>query len=619
MGRRTVEKPRKSASSALRSWRSLWLAALPVLTLGAVDCYSTGDGTSPPLTDFYFPVGLQVSAGGTVLYAVNSDFDLQYNGGTLQSYDLGLIRRHALDIIADPKSPQVPILDRDKLGADPCPARAASLPTLGETCAPPVDSSFYVRDTAVIGAFATDLLLSRPPSQLVPQTPRPAGEPVICPAPPLGVAIPGCPVFGARSFDRLFSPVRGNASLTWADVERDGPDSVAPHDRATPYAPFALQCGRDSAGRCDGAHSTGADPDLNSRHITMPGEPFGMAISDDGTSLVVTHQNETKTSLFSTGLDRDQGAGSVESGAALRPVLEFVIDGVPFGGIGAAAVPHDRDAFLPGQAFPRTAFLQTSRSVPEVTLLRQYPDQGVKDPGSSLSRPFLDREAAFPVTIGAGGQDSRGIAIDPTPRILCKSKVLAADPTKGRTDADVQRDLVACARKPARVFIANRTPAALLVGEIGGSASAIDDYDPDRLVLHSSVPLTAGPTKLYLAPVVEADGAYSLRVFAVCFDSATVFVYNPDTAELEAVLRVGLGPFAMAFDPFTFEDVATHAKVPVDPREPGRALLRYRFAYLASFTNSFVQVIDLDNAQANPATFERIVFTLGRPMTPKGS
>jgi DNA-binding beta-propeller fold protein YncE len=64
-------------------------------------CYSTGDGIAPPRDAFYYPVGLAVSAGGNVLYVANADFDLQYNGGTLQSYDLNLIRAHTLRTIND--------------------------------------------------------------------------------------------------------------------------------------------------------------------------------------------------------------------------------------------------------------------------------------------------------------------------------------------------------------------------------------------------------------------------------------------------------------------------------------------------------------------------------------
>jgi DNA-binding beta-propeller fold protein YncE len=590
MGRRAVEKPGRARTRA-------WLVVLPLLMFGAADCYSTGDGTPPPLDRLYYPVGLRVSAGGSVLYAVNSDFDLQFNGGTLQSYDLALIRRHTVRLIADPSAPEVPVFDRsqlvDKAGQPLCPDRGAAGATLGEICAPPVDSSFYVRDSAIIGAFATDLLLSPPPSQL--EGPEAAGN---------------------RSFDRLYTAVRGNASITWASIERDTPSSVAPLDKAIPYGPFILQCGQDSSGRCDTVHQAGSNPDErgNTRHITMPGEPFGMAMSQDGQSIVVTHQNETKTSLFDTGLRRtDNSPGPAD--VAPPPSIQFVLDDVPFGGVGLAAIPHDRDAFMANPAaFPRQAFLETSRVLPQISLIRQYPDEfnGVT---SNQRRPFLDREGAFPVAVGPGGNDSRGIVIDPTPRLACKAKVNKnpVDPAKGRTQAVFDAEIVACARKPARVFVANRSPAALLIGELGGSATASDSYDPDRLQLHTAIPLSAGPSKIYLGPVVEADGALALRVFAVCFDSATVFVFNPETDQVENVIRVGLGPFAMAFDPFTFEDVAANKQV-----ESFNGIRRFRFAYLASFTKSFIQILDLDNFERSP-TFERVVFTLGQPTNPKGS
>jgi hypothetical protein len=122
---------------------------------------------------------------------------------------------------------------------------------------------------------------------------------------------------------------------------------------------------------------------------------------------------------------------------------------------------------------------------------------------------------------------------------------------------------------------------------------------------------------VYLAPVVDPDGAYSLRVWVVCFDSATIYVYNPDAGVLDNVLRVGVGPFAMAFDPFTLEDVATHAQVPIDARNPN--IRQYRFAYVGSFTQSYVQLIDLDNAAPQPITYQRVVYTLGVPMNPKGT
>lgn len=590
--------------------RALGAACLAVASaVLAPACYSTGDGTAPPLDRFYFPVGLQVSNGGNVLYAANSDFDLQFNGGTIQAYDLYRLRQDVLRVIAwsksdQPLTPEIPLVRPDdaKLPGNQCSSNPPDYRTdgtpqrqpLGQTCAPPVRSHEYVRDAVIVGAFATDMQLSRPPERLASTT-------------PLGG--PAEPPVGNRSFDRLFVPVRGNASLTWVSVKRDAADDV-PGDG---YAPFTLHCGKASDGRCDDLHSSGDDANDNSRNLKMPGEPFGLALSEDGQAAIVTHQTETKSSLLTTGLSRfdndgpgGPGLDSVDSQPL--PTLQFVLDGLPLGGVGVSAIPHDRDALPTFGDVPTpypAGYLQTSRSTAQVALLRAYPDDG-----STLQRPFLDYEASYPITIASTATDSRGIAIDPTPRLACKARL-------GEGATDEQR--IACARKPARVFIANRTPASLIVGELG--ATNLDgSYDPDRLTFQSVVPLTSGPSKVYLAPIVDRDGRMSLRLFAICFDSDSVFVIDPDSLALESVIHVGEGPFALAFDPFTFEQVVAGQPVEEQPRYPGLPPVRpYRFAYLASFTKSFVQVIDLDNAQPDGATFERVVFTLGEPTDPKGS
>lgn len=592
-------------------------AILSLLLIGGAagaGCYDTGDGSPPPLASFYYPVGLAVSHGGTVLYAVNSNFDLQFNGGTLQSYNLSLIRRHAVLAVKDPSDPRLPVLPGHEVPPGSCPAEAPALrpddegkQPLGETCAPPVDSQFYFRGSAVIGAFATDLLLSRPPWQLAAAQP----EKVHADDPP--------PAVGNASYDRLFVPVRGNATLTWATVIRDNFTDPVPEAKGAAYAPFAIDCGINASGRCDASHEIGEDINEagNTRHIKMPGEPFGAAISEDGRFLAMTHQNDTRTSLFSTSLGRDS-ANPTESNPVPvpPPALQFVVDKVPYGGVGLASVPHDPDAFL-GSGPPNPAFYQTSRTEAQISLLRSYADDG-----ASIGRPYLDFETTFPITVTPSGIDSRGIVIDPTPRLACKAKVAPVGP--GQTADDRDRQIQACARKPARAFIANRAPASLLIGDVGAASTSVTTgttYDPDRLVIHKAVPLSAGPSRVYLAPIVDRDGAYALRVFVVCFDASMIFVYDPDADALESVIRTGPGPFAMAFDPFTFEDVASHAQVPMDTRNhlDGLDILRrYRFAYLASFTQSFMQVIDLDNA-VSPATFERIVYTVGLPTNPKGS
>jgi hypothetical protein len=588
--------------------------ASAILAGVAGGCYSTGDGTPPPPKDIYFPVGLAVSRGGNVLYVANSDFDLQWNGGTLQSYDLHLIRKHAVETIADPNNGDIADhLVRAQIQGVDCTADSQTPPVyktdqsgqrqpLGETCAPPVKSAFYVRDSRTIGAFATDLQLALAQPLCVDDAQHlyTACDTLSCPNGQ------HCEIAGG--LNRLFVPVRGDATLTWSPVTPDDPTpapdehlgDVGGGDPLT-YPPFRLDCGPRTDSRCDAEHHSGNNGDEagNTRHITMPGEPFGMAQSQDGTAIAITHQTDTKTSLYDTGLP-----------AGGDPSLQFVLDGVAAGGNGIFAIPHDPEAFEAGQE-PRPAFLQTSRASTDLTLLRFYADDG-----SSLHRPFLVKENVFTLTANAGGTDSRGIVIDPTPRIACKAKVAPVGP--GRTQQDVEADRQGCARKPARVFFANRSPASMLVGQIG-EPSVTGTYDPDLLTISGNVPLSVGPSKLYLAPIVDVDGTLALRVFIVCFDSATIYVYNPEVGAIENILRVGTGPFAMAFDPFTLEDAALHKKVDPDPREPGLDLKKYRFGYLASFTNSFIQLIDLDNSREKKDTFERVVFTLGLPTLPRGS
>lgn len=579
-------------------------------------CYSTGDGTAPPPNQIYFPVGLAVSRGGNVLYVANSDFDLQWNGGTMQSYDLHIIRKHAVWTIDDPNNPNLP-LARPPTGVT-CDTPVQSPPTyktdgsgqrqpIGETCAPPVDSSIYVRDSATIGAFATDLQLAVPQSECVPD----AATSTFGTCTDL-VCAPGTHCERAGGMNRLFMPVRGDASLTWADMSVDDPSQAPPEDPATALATFPgfkLDCGPRSGNRCDAEHHAGNNPNEqhNTRFITMPGEPFGMAQSEAGDVIAITHQTDTKTSLFFTGLVGTPGPD---------PSLQFFLDGLPSGGVGITAVPHDPDAFDPSQT-PRPAFLQTSRASNEIDLLRYYSDDGSTSQ-ASLRRPFLVKESGYSLTANAGGTDSRGIVIDPTPRIACKAQVAPASATRPQTD--VQRDLQNCARLPARVYFANRSPASLLVGEIGEPSTSGDGtYDPDRLVVFGNIPLSFGPSKLFLAPIVDQDGNYALRVFIVCFDSASIYVMDPQTNTMENIIRTGPGPFALAFDPFDLNEVALHKKVPADTREPGLDLKRYRFGYIASFSQSYIQVVDLDNSRANKDTFEKIVFTLGLPTLPKGT
>jgi len=593
---------------ALFLLRASSASAAVAVAVGAVgSCYSGGGGgTAPPANTFYFPVGLAVSSGGNALYAINSDFDLQWNGGTLQSYDLFLIRLDTAALINANLTGQPPrsVGSGSKYNIDfvspPSPANCLSNPSAGitntmgtrvppgEICAPPVQSTNYVRASATIGAFATGLQIQ---------------------------------TFDGVVGNRLFAPVRGNASLTWANVGKDDPSAIPPEGPGAntgSFGPFILSCNdtfNPKAPACAATAGNTVDQ-RDTRLVTMPGEPFGLSQTQDGTAIVVTHQTSTDSSLLL--------AGSPESDP---PSMQFVETEMPNGGSGIAFIPHDPDSSVPPCTVPpkpnvkcvRPAFLETNHGTAELDLLRYWDDDGAGGPNdaglfneSSNHRPFIVREAPTPISTNLGGTDSRGIAIDPTPRLACK-----------QPGADNR----VCGDLPARLFIANRTPPSLIVGEVGGASPSGDGtFDPDLVTLGGTqpIPLPAGPSNVYVAPIVDAQGNYQVRVFVVNFDSSTISVYDPNSNNLATVdtIYVGPGPFAMAFDPFVLADVAAHAPVQRDKRpdpRPGAAdahLLRYRFAYVASFTESFVQVIDLDQSQP---TFESVVFTLGNPTPPKGS
>jgi YVTN family beta-propeller protein len=593
-------------------------AALAVAGGSVASCETGGGGgTDPPTSTFYFPVGLAVSAGGNALYAVNSDFDLQWNGGTLQSYDLYLVRRDTAALVNANLTGKTPSdVASNSNTANPYnidfvnpPATTNCLTDpnagilnangtrveLGQICAPSVQSTKYVRSSTIIGAFATDLQLQ---------------------------TVNG--VVGTR----LFAPVRGNATLTWADVGKDDASMVPPENVAmpAPFPPFVLSCsgtptdgpdfptGNPAVG-CSNTTGNTVDP-RDTRGATMPGEPFGMAQTEDGSAIAVTHQTSTDASLLLAG------SPSTTPNASVSPSMQFVETDVANGGSGIAAVPHDPLSSVPpcpptapmlppGVRCVRPAFLETNHDTAELDLLRYY-----NDDGSSLNRPFLAKERVFTFNTNLAGTDSRGIAIDSTPRLACQG-MHGVDPT-------------VCADTPARVFFANRTPPSLVFGEIGGPSTSGDgSYDPDQFTPGGNVPLLPGPSRVYVAPIVNAQGNYEVRVFVVNFDSSTISIIDPaNISNLARVdtIGVGPGPFAMAFDPFDLKAVAMNAHVTNEPATDPRLtpaqnaaaplLKTYRFAYVASFTQSFVQVIDLDQSQP---TFENVVFTLGNPTPPKGS
>ena len=350
---------------------------------------------------------------------------------------------------------------------------------------------------------------------------------------------------------RLYVPVRGTTSLSWMDV---GDDSAGGD-------PFQLDCG---GARCDANHNAGnrADEPGNTRSITLPGEPTVLAQSSDGKMLVIGHVGDDKASLMATG---------IASGAS--PSLQFILPGLKASVGGLAMLPASASA--PGQDL-----LATTRSGGTVNKLRYVPDEA-----SALQRPYLALSRSYAVAGTASGNDSRGIVVDPSARDACVSVGGGAR----------------CAELPMPVFVANRSPASLLYGSLAPTRGGAGD----ELSFAGSLPLPVGPSRAYLAPIVDEQGLARNRLFVVSFDASTIVVIDPETLRTEGTIHTGRGPYTAAFDVF-------------DPHGASEAAVRagYRFAYVANFTQSFLQVVDLDRRSP---TYLRVIYTLGTPHAPKGS
>ncbi|MBK7586435.1 MAG: hypothetical protein IPI67_40380 [Myxococcales bacterium] len=551
--------------------------ALVIAALAVSGCYDTGAGVEPPLERIYFPVGLALSPGQTRLYVVNSDFDLQYNGGSLQAFDLTRLREllpKACESDADCPGKLCDLLPTEDNGGHPSHwCVDASGPDAGKPCGPlgekspaskllqpgrcspirhvnPQDGgSSLVVGKVGIGAFATDVIYR----------PRPTG--------------PG---------GRLFIPVRGDATLHYVDVIDDS---------EAPAMPFELDCGQaGSGGDCDDNHRRGDDPDEeNTRDLRLAPEPFGIAATPDAEAIVVTHQTEGAASLFVSDAD---AWGDGQSSFGVGPKLQFTTTGLPQRVIGAAALPVPllaREGLAKNlDATYDPGFLVTFRDAAEIDLLRYF-----SDAGSVPARPFMQVAGAVGINANSLGFDSRGIAVDGDERLACEVSC-PAQPADARFDC--LRD---CAAIPLRVYVANRAPSSLLVGKTRPNQSLFSTDDLPQF--QESIPLTFGPSRVLVGKVISPEGQPETRVFVVCFDSRKIGIYNPKTRLMEDWIETGRGPHALVTELGT---------------DPGSGEATYAHGYVGHFTDSYLGVIDLD--QRHP-TYGTLLATVGKPNAPRAS
>jgi hypothetical protein len=488
-------------------------------TLAAVagGCFYNDAGLPPPAEGFYFPTGLVVSPGRSALYVANSDFDLQYNGGTVQVLDLATLRATLGKMLAGVRCSEgstdacAPAgFTADTQLQDVCQAIPAShgFGNSGDACSQPSDCRSALCSSGTCAACSADtdcqgggetqcagMVLINPPHTctagvcmlacnnnqiLTPSACTPLSPPFArsgtVGAFASGVALAKNPLGGAR----LFVPVRGDPSITWFDVPDDsstagqcaasGQPCGGAADCCTGFCDgtgkcgFQLACGQNSADqhRCDDAHRMGVDPYDNYRDLSLPVEPVGLAVSSDGQDIVTAHNIAGGPAV---GLSQNPW-----SPQGTTPTFAYYATGnIPTGPTEVASVRSPkvvsapacatdfriRDAYQPG-------FLVTYNATAEVDLFRVY-----HDADSRPARPFLNRAGQASITVNANGSDSRGLVVDTSERDLCEQKYALDD----------LHDLAKCADTPLRVFIANRAPPSLLLGRVRTVVS--DTLAPD--------------------------------------------------------------------------------------------------------------------------------------------
>jgi DNA-binding beta-propeller fold protein YncE len=531
--------------------------------LALSSCFPPGDGREPPVDQVYFPVGLALSSGGDRLYVVNSDFDLQYNAGTLMALDAERIRQlmpTECEVDADCANGQH--CDNQSRGEEaasfwciptgqtnPCGAfgeKSAATRALEPgrcnfvTLTQPADGGRdLLLDAVIISAFATDSVYRRAP----------------------------------QGGGRLFIPVRGDATLHWVDVA----DEVGGVSGALYRDGYGrgrhLDCGQGAGSECDDNHRRGDDTgETGAAGETLPVEPYGVAVSDDGEAVVTTHQSTGQLALFVNDWC-DPSAGprltSVLSGLQTRPVA---ITGLP---IPKTFLEPDATACgstLAADSRYQPSFLVSYRYSPMVQLIRYFNAEQAA-PAAAL----LEGGDAAQVSI-VPGFDTRGIAVDGSERQQCEAAC--------SDDACVSE----CAAVPLQVYLANRFPAGLLTGATYASAGDFPRNDLPNL--SQLEPLRGSPSRVIVGHVIDENGQQSLRVFVVTFDTRFVYIYDPKLGQIEARVYTGRGPHALAID-------GAHG-----------------IGYVAHFTDSYVGVIDLDRRHRS---YGEIVLTLGQPQSPRAS
>lgn len=438
-------------------------------------------GLDPPMDRFFFPTGLALSPDGRYLFVSNGNSDLKYNGGTVVVVDVAE-SLDRFDVLWRPDATDVDrpteLLDRVAASCRYAPQNPQLVECHEEDVAD--TPGLVLSDLTVRTGFYPSFIAVEPIAQSV-----------------CGAHLPEVDE-GVISY-RLYTPVRGDPSLTYIDVitSADGTDAASAQVQC-------LDCGdgcvTSEIRDCKGGYKLDEPSDARADYVEslLPNEPYGVALDPAGGFLVMTHLSGGSLSLV------DLCGDPVDDGWR-RPDLVDVLPGIM--GQDAEGRSGGFSVVQRDTADPCGWFYVSNRAAAQIMTLRvsgcdaaPEDDRGLRlaiGPSIIMTSPFGPLES---------GADIRGMAMAP--------------------DGD-------------RLYALSRTPPSLLVVD-----TSLEDGHPKNELL-DIVEICPRPSVLR----VRQGPQGRTLAYAVCFGSGEIYVVDTHDAQVIDRIEAGGGPNDLALMP----------------------------------------------------------------------
>jgi DNA-binding beta-propeller fold protein YncE len=457
------------------------LAAVVVAGAVASGCGLNQQGIAPPKDEIFYPGAIAIDpvAKSAVdltkprwLYVLNSNADLRFNDGTLVVVDLDLVQAAYASSIPDKDAGGPAAVPRDL-----CPDSKFFNPLTSSSqycCWDALDRNVLNCDerqfintgaSVRLGSFGSALAIDTDPSQYAIGT--------------------------SATARRLYAAVRGNAAITWLDLNDQGSSvSVQCSDSTSPGA-FA---------ECDNAHRVNLTTDPN-RPIE---EPYAMAIDPTQGLMYVGHL-------------RGGYLSSIDLAAAdHRPALINVNPGI-----------------FPGDINGSTGVTSLTVTATGINSGRIY----------ATSR-YIARAAAFaPISKG-----QNGAPVDNPDTFLANAGDLFVSPLGGSEIRGIQPIPLT-----GRTYVLQRNPPALIgfdttIGQNQNTATDIIEMCTGPTFLYMDPPLRPDGVDKDTGKLLKDTDTNKL-LFVNCFEAGQVYVVDPYAARILAIIEVGRGPAGLALPP----------------------------------------------------------------------